>query len=184
MAQCIATSKRSGNQCRRDAINGATVCQIHGGAAPQVKAAAARRLAERNLNGQIGKLLEELRDQPTPPLIDGLEAAVDHCARMVVALRFVATGRDALGVNRFGEQVPDPAVAMYGEWVDRYARATKLALDAGIDERRTRLSELDAGVLFDAIGNALITAGLSVEQQQAFRSALATGLRAIETSAA
>lgn len=44
--KCSAVAKSSGNQCRRDAILGGTVCQVHGGAAPQVKRKAAERIAE------------------------------------------------------------------------------------------------------------------------------------------
>lgn len=44
MAQCTAHSKRHGGQCGRPAILGGTVCYIHGGAAPQTKAAALRRI--------------------------------------------------------------------------------------------------------------------------------------------
>jgi hypothetical protein len=43
--QCTART-RSGRQCRRSAIKGGTVCRVHGGAAGQVKLAAARRSAE------------------------------------------------------------------------------------------------------------------------------------------
>lgn len=45
-AQCVATSKQSGKRCRRAPIPGGSVCKIHGGGAPQVKAAAAKRLDE------------------------------------------------------------------------------------------------------------------------------------------
>ena len=44
--QCTAKSKASGQQCRRRAIKGATVCQMHGGTAPQVKAKAEETLKE------------------------------------------------------------------------------------------------------------------------------------------
>jgi len=44
MAHCRATSKGSGEPCKRPAIAGATVCRVHGGAAPQVKEAARLRL--------------------------------------------------------------------------------------------------------------------------------------------
>jgi hypothetical protein len=44
VAQCAATSKGSGAQCRRRAIDGGTVCTVHGGAAPQVKLAARLRI--------------------------------------------------------------------------------------------------------------------------------------------
>ena len=43
--QCHARSKQSGQRCRRYAIPGGTVCSTHGGAAPQVRRAAERRLA-------------------------------------------------------------------------------------------------------------------------------------------
>lgn len=44
MTQCHATSKGSGKPCQRQAVAGATVCRVHGGAAPQVKNAARLRL--------------------------------------------------------------------------------------------------------------------------------------------
>lgn len=43
---CSATSKRTGRQCGSTPPPGSPVCQWHGGAAPQVKKAAADRLAE------------------------------------------------------------------------------------------------------------------------------------------
>lgn len=43
--QCTATSKQSGQRCRRFAIPGGRVCVMHGGKAPQVQQAAKERLA-------------------------------------------------------------------------------------------------------------------------------------------
>jgi len=43
--KCTAKAKRSGFQCKKDAILGGTVCQKHGGGAPQVKRKANERLA-------------------------------------------------------------------------------------------------------------------------------------------
>lgn len=42
--QCTAHA-RSGSQCKRSPILGGTVCRMHGGAVPQVRAAAAARIA-------------------------------------------------------------------------------------------------------------------------------------------
>jgi hypothetical protein len=42
--KCSAVSSRTGKPCNRYAIAGGTVCIMHGGAAPQVKKAAAARL--------------------------------------------------------------------------------------------------------------------------------------------
>ena len=41
---CRATSKQSGQRCKRRPIPGGYVCVMHGGKAPQVQAAAADRL--------------------------------------------------------------------------------------------------------------------------------------------
>jgi hypothetical protein len=41
--QCLAHNRRGG-QCRRKALLGSKVCALHGGKAPQVMAAARRRL--------------------------------------------------------------------------------------------------------------------------------------------
>ena len=43
-AKCTAHSSRTGKPCRKSPIRGATVCRFHGGAAPQVRRAAERRL--------------------------------------------------------------------------------------------------------------------------------------------
>lgn len=59
--QCRATSKQSGEQCKRSAIKGGLVCNIHGGKAPQVKASAEARIEEAK-----NKLLEMI--EPAIPI--------------------------------------------------------------------------------------------------------------------
>ena len=44
--KCQATSSRTGKHCKKWAIRGGTVCRTHGGAAPQVKAAAEQRVKD------------------------------------------------------------------------------------------------------------------------------------------
>ncbi len=55
--RCRATSKRSGERCRRLAIPGGAVCVMHGGAAPQVAAAAQRRLSSAALYDALPRIL-------------------------------------------------------------------------------------------------------------------------------
>ena len=61
---CNATT-RQGNPCRGAAIKGGTVCRLHGGSAPQVKAAARRRL-EAMIDPALSVMLEMLTDRDTP----------------------------------------------------------------------------------------------------------------------
>jgi hypothetical protein len=44
--QCTARSKQTGQRCRQPAALGGNVCRIHGGAAPQTRAKAQRRLQQ------------------------------------------------------------------------------------------------------------------------------------------
>lgn len=44
MAKCTAHSSQTGQPCRNNAIDGATVCRMHGGSARQVKAKALERI--------------------------------------------------------------------------------------------------------------------------------------------
>jgi hypothetical protein len=84
--QCSAKSNRSGKQCGRAAIIGGTVCWVHGGAAPQVRKAALRRIhslvdpALETLALAMAHSIEGMEDgnAPTP---EGIRAARDVLSR-------------------------------------------------------------------------------------------------------
>ena len=57
MPQCTARAKISGAQCRKTVGPGFTVCRMHGGGAPQVKAKAERRV----LLAEVAKRMALLR---------------------------------------------------------------------------------------------------------------------------
>jgi hypothetical protein len=66
--RCIAMSKRTGQRCGLARIPGTTVCAKHGGAAPQVRAAAARRVAEQKVRAAAMKLEVDPEDLSTDPV--------------------------------------------------------------------------------------------------------------------
>jgi hypothetical protein len=66
--RCTATSKRTGRRCGLARIPGTTVCAKHGGAAPQVRAAAARRVAEQKVQKLAMKLDVDPQDVSTDPV--------------------------------------------------------------------------------------------------------------------
>lgn len=82
--KCSATSKQSGVQCQRWAIAGGTVCTMHGGKAPQVKAKADERLAE--LVPPAIQALRELIEGATPDFarLKAVEAVLDRAGYAVV----------------------------------------------------------------------------------------------------
>ncbi|MCU1613130.1 MAG: hypothetical protein JWO98_670, partial [Frankiales bacterium] len=126
-------------RCRRR-VPGGGVCRFHGGAAVQVErrrearlvVAAARTMysedfAERE-PGEV--LLAAVRD---------VDAIVQQIKRQVER-REELTGTDLLAL---------------GDWLDRAAKLSKAALDAGVQERQVRLAE-QQGQLLAAAGVAFI----------------------------
>ena len=65
-ATCTAKSKTTGKQCKNPPVNGATVCRIHGGAAPQVQAAAARRVLDALVTPALIELRKLVEEESTP----------------------------------------------------------------------------------------------------------------------
>ncbi|HXG89892.1 MAG TPA: hypothetical protein VNJ02_16310 [Vicinamibacterales bacterium] len=76
--QCVARSKQANRRCQRAAILGGTVCRVHGGSAPQVKQAAADRLAEL-VDPAIHALEDALTQrQHWPALISAVKDVLDR----------------------------------------------------------------------------------------------------------
>lgn len=80
--------------------------------------------------------------------------------------------------NREGTAQLHPFVLAHERALERKAKFAKMCLDAGIDERRQRIAELDARRGVEAFEGALDDAGLTVEQRQRARRAFAERLRA------
>jgi hypothetical protein len=129
---------------------------MHGGAAPQVKAARAARVIAMEAELAAGKR------EPAPPRHPGevLLASVTSADEVMLQLQ-----RD---LER-GELTPELARA-YGEWVDRAGRLSKLALDAGIAERLVEIQERPTRLLVDqlvsVIRGILADPRVTVEQGQ------------------
>jgi len=79
--RCTAKSKQSGERCKNASLRGAKTCRFHGSAAPQVKAASARRLLEELVGPALAQLRGILEDLETPPAVR-LKAACDILDRM------------------------------------------------------------------------------------------------------
>lgn len=142
---CVGHGKRTGKCCENAPMKGQQVCRMHGGSAPQAKAAAERRLARARLEGEIGDLLAEVEAEvagmaPAEALAVAQGRAAAMGELLARALLTVDAG-DLWGPNHLGDGAPHVAVEMLGEWNDRLARIAKAAADAGIDERRVRLEE-------------------------------------------
>lgn len=196
--KCTGKSSRTGKPCGNYPVRGATVCNAHGAAAPQVKAKAAQRVVE----GQALKVVTSLRGVPvTDPLsaladVAGEVTAVKDFLRGLVE-EIVASERPAsadpmsVAVARLAGseklRMPDDKgaeqmnakfqayMAMLSTCVSTLATIAKL----NIDERMARIDEARAEMIREALRRAFGEAGLSGEQQTRGMAAFGRHLRVV-----
>lgn len=187
--------------CEKWAMRGLEVCSVHGGRTGVAKAAAAKKAAEEKWERNVADLLAECEMPNAHPMDELLDVVrrTGAMVRMMGALvgmldlgqsSDIIIGEDGsisaqyrsmslYGPNHQGDGAPHVLTIMYGQALDRHARACKLALDADIDDRMVRNAESTTDALFGAVSSALNAADLTHEQQDAFKSVLADELRRI-----
>lgn len=95
--RCTAR-KRSGDQCRAFAVKGATVCRMHGGAAPQVRSAAKVRAAELEAHTVAARMVARAGVDVDP--IEHLLESLHRAAALVEVWGEMVAGLDELGAER------------------------------------------------------------------------------------
>ncbi len=141
-------------------------CTFHTGSSPNGKKAA----EEERVMSEIALLMEAERILTDDP-VSGLAEAERRARTMARVLDKVVSNLDEWwGENSKGETVPHVAVDLLGEWNDKNARTSKLAIDAGLDERRQASIEAQGQMLADvlrlvfvAVQNRLIAEAVSEE---------------------
>jgi hypothetical protein len=179
--QCTGTAKGTGVRCELAPIRGGTVCHKHGGKAPQVVAAARRRLeTESALQWAARELAASGLPDRTP--LEHLEAVLEQDARTyalwaaAVGL-LVDEGDDMLGENRHGEMQIHPYVDERNKAAQRWARTSKYALDAGVSQKRVEIEQHRAELMATALKATLAALGLDPDTQQRGLTILGQQLR-------
>lgn len=157
----------SGRPCRNWAIQGATVCRMHGGSAPQVRRKAAERLALGRARAELEREGRLGGGQIDVDPADAMLAMVREAAFNVAVLRDLVAGLatemdaaapDALGpvpaiaglmgsTSKVMEAAPHVWVNMYDAERERLVKWSKACRDAGVDEAVVRLEERRADQL-------------------------------------
>lgn len=153
--QCTAMSKRSRERCKRAAIPGGTTCAIHGGKAPQVRAAARRRLEAQAALAAVDQFGLPVEIDPQDALLEEVHRTAGHIAWCELMLK-VAEPDD---VDRWHRIDLDER--------QHLARVAKAAIDAGLAERTVRLAE-EQGRMVAAVIRAIFDdpeLGLTVAQR-------------------
>ena len=169
MSQCTATAKSTGRQCRRGALAGANVCSKHGGSAGQVKAAAARRVAERKarvaVDAEIAKTGRTVTagQDPLTVLEDALSDVVAVKERLGAIVARMADP-ELRYRGRAGEQLRGE-LAAYMSCLRDVTRTAGVMIKLGIAERRAAVDERISFALFSVIRDSLDRLNLSAEQK-------------------
>ncbi len=178
--QCTATSKRSGERCKKWAIRGAKTCLAHGSGSKKARAAAARRVEEAKAAEAAERAVTTLglsRDvSPSEALLEEVRWTAGHVDWLRDRVREVE--RDELvwgktkvkdGYGPMGPSAETVEGATPSVWYDLYERERKhlvdvctAALRAGVEERRVRLAEAQgeqvAAVIKAILGDLQLTA--------------------------
>jgi hypothetical protein len=197
---CIG-HRSDGEPCMAWPIVGGVVCyKRHGGKAPQVQAAAKRRIAEAEAkrdclrlgvpveDGDPGQgLLEAVRQSWGAvifwqTLVEQLDPGMtrsetDPETGETILIEGVAGRTFHVSGRPTGEAKPHVYVVQWERERERWIDCCSAALKAGVDERRLRLEENETRTLFQAQAAACVAAGLTEEQVSAFRTAFAAALR-------
>lgn len=140
---------RSGGVCGSWPVQGATRCRMHGGAAPQVKAAAKRRLAQDSVRRSLEQV--EVRE------IDNPIAELQRLTAEVVAFKDALASHVASLEDRYrftddkGAEQLDARVALYERALDRAGKFlemwARLGLDAMLAEMKVRVTEAQVAAM-------------------------------------
>src|SRR5690625_4140247 len=193
--KCSAKN-RAGKPCGNWAIKGGTVCRSHGGAAPAVKAAAARRRAQEAAAKAVALFGAPKDVEPSQALLDLVHwtaGEVEYWREQVRQLAAEAPAALTWGrtdhEEGVGPQGPidktthqaKPAIqyVMLYAAQDRLAQYATAALKAGVEERRVRLAEQQGGLVAEAIRRILDALDLDERQRELVPTVVPEQLRLI-----
>ena len=146
--RCKATSKQTGEQCKRLPIPGGTVCTSHGGRNPVVVQAAKKRLMLEQAEADAKAVLAYTSDEPLEdPII-----ALSKLAREVSAMKDALAKRvnaldDPSFVDGFGIERVHAEINLYNDSLDRTIRVLDILGRHDLDARRVQLAEREAQVV-------------------------------------
>lgn len=162
--RCIG-HRTDGAPCKAYAMQGGTVCRVHGGTAQQVRQRAAARAAEEKAERAVVTYGLPREIDPAAALLEEVHRTAGHVAWLAAKIRELDDDDLTWGVTQETEKtatlVPGTdtkSAARPSVWLELYhrerkhlVRVSKAAMDAGISERLVRLAEQQGTMLVDVI---------------------------------
>lgn len=179
--RCKARARSTGEQCKRKAIEGLTVCRSHGGATRKGLAKSARVKAEAKAAQVVRLFAEPVTVDPSQAILDLVHWTAGEVTYWRVQVQALAEddakaltwsqtkhedgiGKDGPVDTDTSEAVPHVAYRMLTDAQDRLAKYATAALRAGVEERRVRLAEQQGELVAGAIRAILADLQLTAEQ--------------------
>ena len=192
---CTALAKSTGRRCRSNPIKGGTVCIKHGGAAPQVRAKANRRLQEAEAALAVQTLGGRRDITPTEALLDEVQWTAGHVAWLRSKVQELdSEGGSELTWGTVKEkrdfdkhettEAAQPSIwyVLYHREREHLVRVCAAALRAGVEERRVQLAEHQGSLLASAITRILDALHLTPTQAELVPTVVPQILRQIGAS--
>jgi hypothetical protein len=195
--RCTATSSRTGERCRNRPVRGATVCSTHGGLAPQVRAAAERRLQQQAAERAAATYGLPREIDPTMALLEEVYRTAGHVAWLGELVASLEHGGVGYAQTDDGDLVPRSGLKQLDRsgkfekpsvWVELYQserrhlrEVCRDVIAAGIDERIVRLAEQQGALLESVlrrVTDALFAAVVALLGERAAPAALSEAMRA------
>lgn len=179
-AKCSA-HRSNGEPCQRSPIAGGMVCATHGGSAPAVRAAAARRLEVAAVEADVRAVIaSEGLEAVTEPLEALALLATETLAMKSALAARVNALSDITTTSKLGVEALKVEVALYERAIDRSGKFLDLLAKSNFEDRRLRISEQTAGMFVTVMKNVLNRLDLSPAQQILVGTVVPEELRALE----
>jgi hypothetical protein len=186
--------KRDGSSCGNKAMKGQLVCRMHGGASPQAKAAAERRLALQAIDADIEswglggtdvdpgetllRLLAQARARAQVYAAEVSRVVTEHGLQEALVGETLIVDPNNGRLHKVGEYIRGLA-ALENQERDRAAKYSDLAIRAGLAERQVRLAEKQGALIEQVLMLVFEDIGLSAEQRRAAPDAIRRALTAV-----
>jgi hypothetical protein len=154
--RCKATSKTTGKQCGKSAMRGGLVCRSHGGAAGQVKAAAARNLTEQ----EIRRLWAQTDHAPVDDPLTELAKLAGEILSWKSLLKDKVGELVALGYRGATSEQIQAEVTLYQAAVTQLSGVLTSIARLNIDSRLVAISEKQGELVIAALEAGLDAAGV------------------------
>jgi hypothetical protein len=145
----------SGAPCGNWPIRGATICHKHGGSARHIKEAARRRVEAQVAERAVVTYGLPREIDPTQALLEELYRTAGHVGYLGALVADLQEG-DLKQLDAEGKfEKASVWVEMYWKERGHFAKVAKLAIDAGIEERRVKMAEAQGEQLSQVIRDVL-----------------------------